>query len=257
MKEEVRIFLEGDLLEKYLSESTTTEETIKVERYLKNYPEVRKSYQELQDDLESYARLFSVQAPVDVKTKVLKKITKKEQKRNAPWYFVAASVACIFFMAATFFLYQQNKQLLEKNYVVNNEISSLKNDIVSTNSRLENIKNQYVILNNPETRKYVLEGNQRAKNLKAVAYINPVKKLSMVNVVSLPKLPEDKEFQMWANVDGKMINLGSLEQAEKKLVNLPFQENVISYNISIEPKGTHNLVASAEDDKDIVANISL
>mgnify|MGYP000374105704 FL=1 len=43
-------------------------------------------------------------------------------------------------------------------------------------------------LNDPETYKYVLRGNERAKELKTVAYINPINKSSLIDVVSLPKL---------------------------------------------------------------------
>ena len=39
MKEKVRIFLDTDLLEKYLLGTTTAEETARVERYIAMYPE--------------------------------------------------------------------------------------------------------------------------------------------------------------------------------------------------------------------------
>ena len=49
MREKIRIFLDTDLLEKYLLGTTNTEESLQVERYIAMYPEVRKIYNELQD----------------------------------------------------------------------------------------------------------------------------------------------------------------------------------------------------------------
>ena len=39
---------------------------------------------------------------------------------------------------------------------------------------------QFLKLNNPETEKYVLRGNDRAKDLKTVAYINSIDKSSLI-----------------------------------------------------------------------------
>ncbi|NER12372.1 RNA polymerase subunit sigma-70 [Leptobacterium flavescens] len=253
MKDNVKIFLESDLLEKYLIGSTTEEESIQVEHYISKYPDVSRQYEELQDNLENYARSFSVSAPQEVKEQVLQAINKKATSHRIHWFSVAASVAAIVFCTTTIMLWLQNNLLLEENSMVSTEIRNLKEDVLSTNTKLEDIKDQFVVLNNPETRKYVLRGNQRAKNLRTVAYINPVERLSMIDVVSLPELPEEQVYQMWAEVDGVMINLGVLKKRnEEKLISIPFKENASGYNITIEPKGG-NEQATAEN---VVANIS-
>jgi len=98
-----------------------------------------------------------------------------------------------------------------------------------------------------------LETLRVAKALKAVAYINPVKKLSYINVSKLPNLPENQCFQMWAEVNGEMINLGIIEEATngQNLMALPYAKNAVGY-ITIEPKGG-NLNPTVDN---IVANIS-
>lgn len=69
----------------------------------------------------------------------------------------------------------------------------------------------------------MVKGNNKAKELKAVAYVNPVKKLSYINVSKLPNLPENQCYQMWAEVNGQMLNLGIIEEASnsEKLMALP------------------------------------
>jgi hypothetical protein len=104
--------------------------------------------------------------------------------------------------------------------------------------QLEDVRNQFIVLNNPETRKFMVNGNKKARELKAIAYVNPVKKLSYINVRKLPDLPEDKDYQMWAEVNGEMVNLGILRNIgnNDKLLALPYGEKGISY-ITVEQKG--------------------
>lgn len=236
MKEKIRIFLDTDLLEKYLLGNTTTEESLQVERYIAMYPEVSKTYDELQENLEEFAKLHAIKTPEGLKERIIARIRGERIGRKKFFrYAIAASFAAFIFAGASFFFWDQNQTLQEENSVVSTQIEDLQK---SMTQQLEDMRNQFIVLNNPRTRKYNVNGNLKAKELKAVAYINPVKKLSYINVSKLPNLPEDQCFQMWAEVNGEMVNLGIIEEAQDKdkLMALPYGKNAISY-ITIEPKG--------------------
>ncbi len=113
----------------------------------------------------------------------------------------------------------------------------MKLTIEQSNAQMALLEDELDMLNNPNTRKYVLNGNEKARKLQTVAYINTKEKLSLINVLDLPDIPEEKCFQMWANVDGEMVSLGVLEIANNKLLSVPYKANAIGYNITIEPKG--------------------
>ncbi|WP_047244654.1 anti-sigma factor [Maribacter thermophilus] len=236
MKEKIKIFLDSDLLEKYLLGHTTETESLKVEQYIAMYPEVRETYNELQESLEIFAKLHAVESPEGLKEKITARIRSEHQGRKRFFrYAIAASFAAIMFAGASFFFWNQNQDLQEENTVVSNKIKLLEADM---KQQLEDVRNQFIVLNNPSTKKYNVKGNQKAKELKAVAYINPVKKLSYINVKKLPHLPEDQCYQMWAEVNGEMLNLGIIEEAGdgQNLMALPYAENAVGY-ITIEPKG--------------------
>ncbi|XLS28016.1 anti-sigma factor domain-containing protein [Flavobacteriaceae bacterium M23B6Z8] len=253
MKQDIKIFLESDLLERYTFGETTDQETIQVEHFIEKYPEVKQQYDLLQGDLENFARSYKVELPKGFKEEMLAGMPRKDNGRSLyRIYFMAASVAAVIFAAVSITLWSQNRMLIEENNLVSSEILSLKKDVVATNMKLDDIKNQFLVLNNAETRKYVLKGNERARRLKTVAYINPVEKLSLINVQSLPELPEEQVYQMWADVDGEMVSLGVLKKDKDKFVHVPFKENAKSFNITIEPKGG-NEHATVEN---TVANIS-
>ncbi|MCX2681162.1 anti-sigma factor [Galbibacter sp. EGI 63066] len=257
MKNEVKIFLESDLLERYIIDDTSYEEEVRVEHHINKYPEVNEEYENLQENLELYAKAHAIQAPTDVKNEVLEKIKTEipavSSKKNIPWYFVAACVTTLLFGVTTVMLWKQNRLLSSEKNTVASQIENLKSDVVSTNAMLENMKSKYAVLNDPETRKYVIKGNERAKNLRSVAYINPKEKLSAINIVSLPDLPEEKELKMWAEINGEMVSLGVLEKADRKLMALPFKDSISNYKITIGAKGNNDFTAIDSE----VANIKL
>lgn len=236
MKEKIRTFLESDLLERYLLENVSTAESAQVERYIAMYPEVRQTYLELQTNLEHYAKLHAVPTPEGLRERIVASVRKERAGRSRfLGYSIAASVVALLLAGASFFFWNQNQSLQEENALVNNKIRVLEADM---KEQLEDVRNQFIVLNNPQTRKFMVNGNKKARELKAIAYVNPVKKLSYINVRKLPDLPEDKDYQMWAEVNGEMVNLGILRNIgnKDKLLALPYGEKGVSY-ITVEQKG--------------------
>lgn len=251
MKEKIRIFLDTDLLEKYLLGSTTNEESFQVERYIAMYPEVAKEFDELQKNLETFAKMHAVKTPEGLKEKILLRIRgEKAGRKRFFQYAVAASFAAFLCATAAYFFYNQNQSLQQENEMVTNQIELLKEDM---KAGLEDMRNQFIVLQNKNTKKYNVNGNKKAKELKAVAYVNPVKKLSYINVSKLPNLPENQVFQMWAEVNGEMVNLGVIKEAQSQdnLMELPYGDEAVGY-ITIEPLGG-NETPTVEN---IVANIA-
>lgn len=258
--QEIYSFLESGLLEKYVVGDTSPSETEKVEGYISKYPEVQSKYDQLQNNLETISQLQAVEPSKDLLQSIFYQLDEKpviqmvtKQSKTVFWYSIVSTAAAVLFAALTTFFYYQNQRLLDENQVVVDEIFDLRSDIKDTNNKLENVMQQFMALNNPETEKYIIKGNQRAKNLKTVAYINPKEKTSMVEIVSLPQLPEEQCYQMWAQMNDKMVSLGILDPEERDLKQIPYAENALGINITIEPKGG-NETATLENS---VANITL
>ncbi|GLU42447.1 anti-sigma factor [Allomuricauda sp. NBRC 101325] len=251
MKEKVRIFLESDILEKYLVGDTTKEESQQAERYIAMYPEVRETYDELQKNLESFANMYARKTPEGLKEIIMASAKKETMvSRKVLRYAIAASVAIMLFAGSSVFFWNQNQNLQEENNLVNSKIKYLENNM---KDQLADMRNQFIVLNNPDTKKLQVNGKREAKELKAVAYINPIKKLSYINVSNVPDLPDNKCFQMWAEVNGELVNLGVIKQFDEKdkLLALPYSDKAVGY-ITIEPEGG-NTSPSVDN---IVANIT-
>lgn len=262
MNEKITTFLNSDLLEKYLMGTTTVAETEKVESYISKYPEVQNTYNTLQHHLEIVAKSNAIEAPKNILNNVLDELDEstpviklQASLRYKKWYklSIAACIAALSFGIAAFSFYNQNQKLNNENQVVVEEIFDLRSDIEMNNKKLDAIMEQFKRLNDPETYKYIIQGNHRAKNLKTVAYINAKEKTSMIDVVSLPELPEEQCYQIWAEMQDKMVSLGILSEADRQLKRIPFTADAKGLNITIEPKGG-NSVASLDNS---VAEISL
>jgi anti-sigma-K factor RskA len=261
MNEKITTFLSSGLLDKYLMGTTTDAEAQQVETYISKYPEVQNAYNTLQYNLEIVAKSNAVEAPKHILNTVLETLddapviplARKEKYKKWYKFSIAASVTAIAFAASSYLFYNQNQKLTEENQVVVDEIFDLRSDIEQNNKKLDAVMEQFKRLNDPNTYKYIMKGNDRARNLKTVAYINPKEKTSMIDVVSLPQLPEEQCYQIWADLQGKMVSLGILSETDSHLKRIPFTENASGLNITIEPKGG-NAVASLEN---TVAEISL
>ncbi|WP_420602485.1 hypothetical protein [Flagellimonas sp.] len=83
MKEKVQLFLDSDILEKYLLGDSTKEETLKAERYITMYPEVREAYNELQDNLEAFAKLYARKTPEGLKEIILHSAKKEKAGKES------------------------------------------------------------------------------------------------------------------------------------------------------------------------------
>jgi len=242
MEKEVHDFLELGLLDKYLIGATTESETNKVETYIAKYPDVKEEYEILQVQLELAARSNALNPPSYAIDNILETIDNQtvvqlHSTRKIPfWFSIAASFAALIFAGSSYIFYNQNKSLTNENNTIVDEVFDLRGDIEKNNSKLDKVMRELMKLNNPETQKYVLRGNERAKDLKAVAYINPIEKSSLIDVVSLPELSEEQSYQMWANLQDRMVNLGILDINDRKLQSVPYIEDALSLTITIEPK---------------------
>lgn len=251
MNEKVKQFLDSDILENYLVGDASREEKRKAANYIALYPEVREAYNTLQDHLETFSGRYAKKTPEGLKQIVLHNATKKKARsQKILRYTAAASVALMLFAGFSYFFWNQHKKLQQKNTLVTNQIKYLEENL---KDQLEDVRNQFIVLNNPATKKYTVRGKKEGKALKAIAYINPVKKLSYINVSNVPALPDNKCFQMWAEVNGELVNLGIIKplKDKDKLLALPYADNAIGY-ITVEPEGG-NTFPSVEH---IVANIT-
>ncbi|MBO6590457.1 MAG: anti-sigma factor [Muricauda sp.] len=235
MMEKKKILEEG-LLELYLTGELSEEQASMVEEALGQDTALREQFDALEADFERMGMEQAIAPPPAVKARI-KDSVQPNLIRKTNWtpLSIAAGFALIFGLSS-FWLYEkwQNAEsnletLQTQTDRLQRQVNNLESEFRLTSNRLESI-------NNPDVIPLVLYGNQKAPNGKAVAYVNHKNHLVLVNPKGLPVLPNDKTYQMWSDVDGEMISMGTLP-TDTELVSLKYIENAESLNITIEPAG--------------------
>ena len=228
--------LEQGLLEKYLLDELSTEEAQQVEMAIANDKKLKQHFQLLEEDFEKMAFENAIAPPVSIKSALadhLEPTTVRSLPTN--WLWIAASFAALFLLSSLW-MYTKWQSAQDELDFLQNQSTVLQErlEVLEENYKLTN--NRLQIINNPGTIPFVLKGNDKTPNSRAVAYVNHANRLVVVNPKGLQPLPDDQTYQMWSDVEGEMINMGLLP-TDKDLVTLKYIDHAESLNITIEPAG--------------------
>jgi anti-sigma-K factor RskA len=235
--------LENAVLEQYVLGELTLSEQEQVQQSLRQYPELQELLSEMESSFEKLATENAVDVPECVKINLLSEITKGkiktipvDSKESKPSYLWIAASIVVLLSIGSFYLFTELNSLKEEFKVVSEDNKILNNRIEELNASIEETSNWYEIINNPETSKYVLNGNASMPNATVISYVNDVKKSVVVNTIELPELDADHDYQMWADVEGVMIDMGVIDTG-KDMLAMSYIDKAESLNITIEKKG--------------------
>lgn len=221
-------FLATGLLEQYVLGITDPEETQEVERYLNLYPELHQEVAAMRDAIKQYALEQEIPAPSQRMNEPAIASNAKRSKTYGQihWLsvvvFASLTLLCILSALRMRNLQQENKNLLTQ--------------LTTCESREAIV----AFLKDPQTQPVVLTQTTAKAEAAALVYWNKVSKKAMLNPFNLPKLPEDKQYQIWVDVAGKMISIGLINPNLEKYQDLKYLDEASSLNITIEPLGGSN-----------------
>jgi anti-sigma-K factor RskA len=81
-----------------------------------------------------------------------------------------------------------------------------------------------------------MKGNELMPEASVISYVNHKNRTVIVNASGLPELPSDKDYQLWADVEGVMIDMGVIPK-KSEMIAMTYIEDAESLNITIEPAG--------------------
>ncbi|MEM8523397.1 MAG: anti-sigma factor [Bacteroidota bacterium] len=243
MNEKEKILNSG-ILEQYALGLLEGEELRRAEHYLQKYPELREHITDIQDAMEAIVMQNGIQPPPALRQNILSEIDRLEQNENTlpqtsknkqfPLLPIAASIAAIGLLILGFLFFKKNQQIqdsynqLERRYAALAEQCAQKEVIANT-------ERNYLL--NPATQTVQLQGNSKAPEAFVAVYFNPEEEKALLNIVNLPKSPADKQYQLWADVDGHMESMGVFDADNLELQEMDFVANASSLNITLEPLG--------------------
>ncbi|GLR17150.1 anti-sigma factor [Portibacter lacus] len=244
MKEEARKFLESGLLDEYLMGTCNDEKIAKVEHFISTYPEVKSEYENLKAHIEKMATKLDSEKPVGLKEAIIScldedskytlksKYYKKSAKPNTmiPW------AAAIIGFVASIALFNQKQELANVNMVVHAQKNMVERQLEATRDEVHLLQDELALSSHNKTTRILLSGNNLSPDFNSTAFWNDVAEKAIIYVNSPGQLDPGHCYQIWADVDGKMVNLGVLP-SEKGSISINHLKNASSINVTIEPKG--------------------
>ena len=238
--------LENGLLEQYLLGELNANECDQIEKLLASDSELKAHFDALEQDFETIGLENAITPPAIVKSELLQnikgtqthtpKVVTLDKKNNTKFYLgIAASVAALL-MIGSFWMYSQLNDVKQQLQTVETNNTELNTTIDQLQKELEQNSAYYAAIADPDTEQYILKGNASLPEAKVVSYVNHNTKSVIINAERLPELDADHDYQLWADVEGEMINMGVISK-NKNLMAMTYIDHAESLNITIEPAG--------------------
>ena len=262
---DIEKYISSGILEAYALGDVTPAEKAEVEKMLSMYPEVRAELALIEETLEGVA-FHSALAPKEgLKKKVLGKALGQEytpssvraeeggkvlpidegvgeKKKGRPavynYYLAAAITFALISSFAAFYFFGKWQDAEDRLYVVIAEQSSLAQQYRTVENQLDSVNRALAVYANESFNKIELQGLALAPEASATVFWNKRSNEVFLNPSSLPPTPADKQYQLWAIVDGQPVDLGVLS-ADKNggLLKMKEIENASAFAITLEPAG--------------------
>jgi anti-sigma-K factor RskA len=246
-------YIASGILENYILGVVSPQEKQEVECMSHIYPEIKQELIALELAMENYLLSQKTPVPQSVWEKIALQLEDKpvETKKQAEiisinrpgsiakWIAVV-SIAAVFIFG--FFLVQTKNQLNEseiKFSELDNNASQLKNKQKQMESKLEHEKSLVAFFSNPDTKSIKMNGIPE-KDATANSQIcwNTTTKKVMLCIGKLPVNSSDKQYQLWAIVDGKPVDLGVFDSdGTRPMIKMKSIDAPQAFAVTLEKKG--------------------
>lgn len=238
---DLKEYITSGILESYVLGEVSPQEKQEVECLSSIYPEVKEALQDLQISVEKVAEDNAIEPPKELKEKVLSHLyseidkdqeekviehdftsekTKKEETKdyNNTWKLIAAACFALFLIATTVFINTRSE-----NQVMAKKVDDLQGQVKSKENRIDQVSDEYAsmldnknnllaFLSDTNTRRIALKGTDLSSSSLVNVFWNQQNERVVLHVENLPSTPTEKQYQLWAIVDGKPKDMGVLPQ---------------------------------------------
>lgn len=225
----------------------TDAERAAVEKNLAQYPELRKELTRIEETNESLWMQLAVEPPASVKAKVMEAITPKGkvvQMQTSPvlrWKYAAAA-SIVVAVGAMYLAYDYHAKWKNSEFALNGLIAQnqqIAQDYNRVNLRLDKMENDLHVIDNPAFTKVIMKGTPNAPQAVASVYWNKQTKEIFLSIQNLRELSQQNQYQLWAEIDGKMVDAGVFDGNIAGLVKMKNvdKSTVTVFAVTIEPRG--------------------
>jgi anti-sigma-K factor RskA len=234
-------FLKTGLLEQFALGLTDAEESVLVERYLQQFPELQDELYAMQKALEQYAQQYTIPSVSTTPQNGPQSTGMQPSPAQSPpvqlpwskWLSYATLIAL-----TLGYLYQSNR--FQQSRQALRDTSTALSSCESQNQTLREYQRVYALITAPQTQVITLTGSTTPSGAQAIVYWNAAQQQAFCQTGLLPDPPNNQQYQIWADVDGSMVSIGLIDSPAQNLQVIDYIAQAESLNITLEPLGGSN-----------------
>ena len=244
----IQEYISSGIVESYVLGLADAGERAEFEQLCKKHPELVKARELFEESLEKHALANAVAPPAAARLKVMAAIqdasaqstqkipamtsTTPVRKMNA-WRYVAA--AAIILLAIS--VWYTNKTSQEKEALAIEKIR-LERERDSAANVVQRIIQEREDMLKKETIVVNMQGTKNAPQSSANIYWDSTSANVYLVVNNMPRLPNDKQYQLWAIIDGVPKDLGVFDVKDKNMIiKMQGVQKAQAFAITIEKQG--------------------
>lgn len=239
-------YISSGILEAYALGDLNAAERREVEKALAENPALREELTRIELAQESLLMEASVAPETLVKADLFLKIETKPAGKVVTmpadnvlvWkYSMAASVIFGLLAAGLAYTYYSKWRQSEENLTeLLAQNQRMAQDYNTVNQRLDQLETDVRVINNPAFRRTVMNGTENAPQALASVYWNESTREVYLSIQNMKTLAQENQYQLWAIVDGKPVDMGVFEPAAG-LIKMKNISGAVAFAVTIEPKG--------------------
>ena len=236
----IKEYISSGIAESYVLGLASQEERAEFEQMCLQYPEVLEARSVFELALEKQAMNNAIAPPSGLKNRILAELDlssaeakvismQSAQVKNLNW-LKYASAACIILLAGSIYM----------NVSLSNKNKNLQSNYNNTVAELSDIQ---ILQSNPNVKMAAMGGLEASPQSFATVYWDTASHDVYLLANNLPAPASDKQYQLWALLDGKPIDLGMLDydlKEKKLLVRMKNAAGAQAFAITLEKKGRSN-----------------
>jgi anti-sigma-K factor RskA len=242
----IQEYISSGIIESYVLGLVSAEERIEFEQMCAQYPELVEARNNFEFAVEAQARRNASAPSAGVKEKIWAAIKETDSsntpkiitmepttRRSSGWGWVAAASIILFLVAGyfAFTYYNQTKELKNSN-------NELRARVDRTDSILNKMADEQKIMSDPNVTVVNMVGTQKGSPSSANIYWDSTSANVYLVVKNMPKLASDKQYQLWALIDGKPTDLGLFDGGKDKVIlKMNNTQKADAFAITIENRG--------------------
>jgi hypothetical protein len=127
--------------------------------------------------------------------------------------------------------------MASENEILSNRLTEQRADCQKLLSKYKDDEALIAFLKHSDTREIALSGQFNNINHSAEVFWNGTAEKAYLNIFNLPKPQPGMDYQLWADIDGKMVNMGLIKLDREGLLEIPFMQKAASLNVTLEKAG--------------------